>query len=89
MRLTHDLQQLLRESKAEMKERLKMFHHYGFFRRISPELKLLYRRLSNNGNGCDLPDDLSAALARIRQLHRIEINTIGNSPRIAFISYAI
>jgi len=89
MRLTHDLLQLLRESKAEIKERLKMFHHYGFFRRISLELKAIYRRSSNHGNGCDLPDDLSAALARIRELRRIEANTIDNLHRITFISYTI
>ena len=80
---------LLRASKAEINERLKMFYHYGFFRRISPELKELCRRSINNGNGCDLPGDLSAALERIKELSRIEINTIENPPSITFISYAI
>lgn len=79
----------LRTSKAEVNERLKMFQHYGFFRRISPKLKTWTRRSDYNRNGYDLPEDLRAALARIRELRRIETNTIDNSFRIAFFSYTI
>ena len=80
---------VLRTLKAEVIERLKMFQHYGFFRRISPELETSIRRSSYNRNGYDLPEDLRAALARIRELNRIKTNTSNNLPRIAFISYTI
>ena len=80
---------VLRTSKAEINERLKMFQHYGFFRRISPKLKTWLRRSSYNRNGYDLPEDLRAALMRIRELSKIETHTIDNLPRIAFISYNI
>lgn len=87
--LTGGILNLLRESKAEITEYLKMFHHYGFFSRVSPELKTLFRRPPNPGYGTDFPDDLRIAIKRIGELDRVNINTIDNPARIAFISYTI
>lgn len=80
---------LLRTSKAEINERLKMFQHYGFFRNIAPGLKTFCHRSFGSRNGYELPGDLTAALARIGQLHRIETTQLDDPPTIAFISYSV
>lgn len=92
--------QFLRESKLEIKERLKMQRYYGTSQSPLTKLKTICSGFSAYGNGpCHqnntkyhddtIPSELDSSLKKIRDLNKTNRRIFDTPPSIAFISYAI
>lgn len=93
--------QNLRESKLEIKERLKMLRYYGMMQSPLAMLKILCSGFSthdniqpfsqNNGEYHDenIPNELRSHLRKIKDLNKSNDQIFSNPPTITFISYSI
>ncbi len=99
-RLTHDLLQVLRTIKAELKERAKMLRYYGLSAialnnfhplRLFSNDDLPGRMEKKEGKvyGNQVSGNLQNEINRIRELNEIQKNLFIKPPSITFISYAI
>jgi len=93
----------LRESKLEIKERLKMQRHYGMLQSPASTLKTICSGFQTNKNNWSqgqnknkaeysdntIPEALNAQLIKVRDLYKINKRIFDNPPKVTFISYTI